>query len=142
MTQATDARIRQIVETLQEKKALDILLMDLRSLTDTADYFILCSGTSDQHVRSLASDLAEKLKEIDDPPWHIEGYSTRRWVLIDCVDIVVHIFRQEAREFYALERLWGDAECTSFEDTWEESESEVGGPPDPNADDDFVFERS
>ena len=63
-------------------------------------------------------------------------------MLIDCVDIVVHIFRQEAREFYALERLWGDAECTSFEDTWEESESEVGGPPDPNADDDFVFERS
>ena len=142
MTQATDARIQQIIETLQEKKALDILLMDLRSLTDTADYFILCSGTSDQHVRSLASDLAEKLKEIDDPPGHIEGYSPRRWVLIDCVDIVVHIFRQEAREFYALERLWGDAECTSFEDTWEDSESEVDGRPTPDDDGDFVFERS
>jgi len=141
MMQAIDTRIQHIIETLQDKKALDILLMDLRSLTDTADYFILCSGTSDQHVRSLASDLDEKLKEIDDPPWHIEGYSTRRWVLIDCVDIVIHIFRQEAREFYALERLWGDAECTSFEDTWEEPSdaSDESSAPD---DEDFVFERS
>jgi len=141
MRQPTDAQVQQIIETLQEKKALDVLLMDLRALTDTADFFILCSGTSDQHVRTLADELAEKLKAAGHPPWHIEGYSKRRWVLIDCVDIVVHIFRQEAREFYALERLWGDAKCTSFGDTWEDSEEGLtrAGQED---DSDLVFSRS
>lgn len=139
MTESLDAQVRQIVETLQDRKALDILLMDLRSLTDAADFFILCSGTSDQHVKSLADALDDKLRAAGDPPWHIEGYSTRRWILVDCVDIVVHIFRQEARQFYALERLWGDAKCTSFADTWETTDLE---PPSREEDDrDIVFSR-
>jgi ribosome-associated protein len=124
----SDPRLGKIVEVLQDKKGLDILLMDLRPLTDTADYFILCTGTSEQHVKSLADEVAEKLAEKGEPPWHVEGYSTRRWVLLDFVDIVVHIFRQEARQFYALERLWGDAECTSFEDLWGEAMEPEASP--------------
>lgn len=121
MSLTQEERVQNIVSILQEKKALDILLMDLRPLTDVVDYFILCSGTSAQHVKTLADELEAKLEEEGNPPWHIEGYDTRRWVLIDCVDIVVHIFRQEIREFYALERLWGDAQQTVFANTWEVS---------------------
>jgi len=117
--------------------ALDILLMDLRPLTDTADFFILCSGTSEQHVKTLTDEVAEKTKQEGESPWHIEGYKTRRWVLIDYVDIVVHIFRQEVREFYSLERLWGDAKRTSFEDTWE-----APAKAREEDDSDLVFSRS
>lgn len=137
MAQSIDERVQKVVDILQEKKALDILLMDMRSLTDTYDFFILCSGTSDQHVKSLADDVREGLKKAGEPPWHIEGNDTRRWVLIDCVDLVIHIFRQEAREFYALERLWGDAEITAFEDAWE-----APVPIREEDDGDFVFSRS
>ncbi|MEW6751046.1 MAG: ribosome silencing factor [Candidatus Latescibacterota bacterium] len=135
MAGSLDTRVRHIVEVLQDRKALDILLMDLRSLTDAADYFVLCTGTSDQHVRSLADSLVESLTAVGDAPWHVEGYATRRWVLIDCVDIVVHVFRQEARQFYALERLWGDAALTSFEDTWQTDQQE-GVPGNGEGDDD------
>ena len=139
MTESLDARVQQIIEILQDKKGLDILLMDLRSLTDAADFFILCSGTSAQHVKSLADELNDQLRAAGDRPWHTEGYSTRRWILVDCIDIVVHIFRQEARQFYALERLWGDAKCTSFADTWEVADPE---PPSREEDDnDLVFSR-
>ena len=120
-TSRAEAIIPKIVEILQSKKGLDILLMDLRSSTDTTDFFVLCSGTSDMHVKTLVDEVTEKLAEEGHPSWHVEGYGSRRWVLIDYVDLVVHVFRREAREFYALERLWGDAQCTSFAETWEES---------------------
>jgi ribosome-associated protein len=119
-----DPRIERIVEILQDKKGLEITLLDLRKITDTSDYFLLCTGTSEQHVRSLAEDVREKLAATGETPWHIEGADTRRWVLLDYVDFVVHIFRQETRDFYALERLWGDAERTDFEDRWEPEEEE------------------
>ena len=114
-----DPKIALIVESLQEKKGLEITLLDLRELTDTSDYFLLCTGTSEQHVRSLAGDVREKLGEIGEKPWHVEGADAGRWVLLDYVHFVVHVFRQESRDFYALERLWGDAERTEFEDRWE-----------------------
>ncbi|MBI2505551.1 MAG: ribosome silencing factor [Candidatus Latescibacteria bacterium] len=114
-----EARVRRIAELLQDKKALDIALLDLRAVTDTADFFVLCSGTSDLHVKALAEDLCDQLEAAGQGPWHVEGFETRRWVLLDFVDIVVHIFRQEVREFYALERLWGDAARTSFSSGWE-----------------------
>lgn len=119
MPVSEDARLQRIIEILQDKKALDILLMDLRQVTDTADFFILCSGTSDLHVKALAEELCDQLRAAGQAPWHIEGFEARRWVLLDLVDIVVHIFRQEIREFYALERLWGDAAFTSFAPAWE-----------------------
>ena len=115
-TSERNSIIEPIVEALQSKKGLDILLMDLRASTDTVDYFILCSGTSELHVKSLAEEVVGQLKRAGQPPWQVEGYKERNWVLIDFVDIAVHIFRRETREFYALERLWGDAECTRYED--------------------------
>ena len=117
-----DEKIKRIVEILQDKKGLDITLLDLRKLTDTSDYFLLTTGTSEQHVRSLASELREKLAEIGEKPWHVEGADSGRWILLDYVHFVVHIFRQEARDFYSLERLWGDAKRTEFKDRWETEE--------------------
>ena len=117
MSLREDEKIKRIVEILQDKKGLD-----MRKLTDTSDYFLLSTGTSEQHVRSLASELREKLAEIGEKPWHVEGADSGRWILLDYVHFVVHIFRQEARDFYALERLWGDAERTEFEDRWETEE--------------------
>lgn len=109
-----DARIDKIVEVLQDKKALYIKLMDLRQVTDSVDYFILCTGTSEPHIKGLVKDLANALKEDGHRPWHLEGTNNHRWVLVDYVDIVVHIFRRDAREFYDLEHLWGDAPLISF----------------------------
>ncbi len=108
--------IEPIVEILQDKKARDIVLLDLRSSTDTTDYFVICTATSDVHVKALADEVAEGMKEHGHRPWHVEGYRTRRWILIDYVDVVVHVMRREAREFYALERLWGDAVVTHYDD--------------------------
>jgi ribosome-associated protein len=119
-----DSRIERIVEALQEKKGLEIILLDLRKLAYASDYFLICTGTSEQHVRSLTDEVRTQLSEFGEKPWHVEGADTRRWVLIDFVDIVVHIFRQEARDFYALERLWGDAERTEFEDNWQPEDEE------------------
>ena len=130
-----DARIDQIIEVLLDKKGTDILLMDLRGLSDAADFFVLCTGTSEQHVKTLADEVAQSLKEAGDPPWHTEGGSTRRWILVDFVDIVVHVFRQEARDFYALERLWGDAQCTEFADEWT-------APPEVRSRTSFEFSQS
>lgn len=119
MTVHENPQIAAIVAALQEKKGLEITLLDLRKLTDTSDYFVLCTGTSPQHVRSLAGEVREKLAELGEQPWHVEGADSGRWVLLDYIHFVVHIFRQEARDFYSLERLWGDAERTEFEDRWE-----------------------
>ncbi len=117
-----DEKIKRTVEILQDKKGLDITLLDLRKLTDTSDYFLLSTGTSEQHVRSLAGEVRDKLAEIGEKPWHVEGADSGRWILLDYVHFVVHIFRQEARDFYSLERLWGDAERTEFKDRWETEE--------------------
>ena len=109
-------------------KALDLTLIDLREVSDAADFFILCTATSEPHVRSLANDLVETLRESGERPWHVEGMESLRWVLVDLVDVVVHIFRGEAREYYALERLWGDADTTRFADAWDEQDEPAAGP--------------
>ncbi len=124
-----DARIDQIIEVLLDKKGTGILLMDLRGLSDAADFFVLCTGTSEQHVKTLADEVTQSLKEAGDPPWHVEGGSTRRWILVDFVDIVVHVFRQEARDFYALERLSGAAQGPEFADEWTAPPEVQSRPP-------------
>ncbi len=118
-TPSQEDRLQAVVDALQEKKALDIVSLDLRQLTDTTDHFVLCSATTGQHVRSLADEVTERLRNIGDRPWHVEGYEARRWVLVDCVDIVIHILQQDARQFYALERLWGDAPKTTYVTSWD-----------------------
>ena len=109
--------IHHIVETLHSKKAEDLLLLDLRDVSDVADFFLLATGTSDMHIKSLADDLVDRLQASGERPWHVEGLEQRRWVLIDLVHVVIHLFSPDAREFYSLERLWGDAKSMTFEDS-------------------------
>ena len=91
-----------------------MVIIDLRGISDAADYFVICTGTSEPHVRALAGDVVATLREAGHKPWHVEGTESLRWVLVDLVDIVIHIFGKEARGFYALERLWGDGAMTRF----------------------------
>jgi ribosome-associated protein len=95
---------------LFEKKAEDILVLDLRKLSAVTDFFVVASGSSSTHVGALAEHVEDTLREAGLRPWHTEGYSAQRWVLLDYVHVVVHVFHPKTREFYLLERLWGDAE--------------------------------
>jgi ribosome-associated protein len=96
-------------------KAHDVVLLDLRGVSDMTDFFIVASGTSDTHVRSIGENLADEMKKLGSPVYHIEGVTKGRWVLLDFVDFVVHVFHPTLREFYQLERLWGDAESVPIE---------------------------
>src|SRR5881396_3376249 len=100
------AALRLVTAALADRKALDPMVLDLRGLTAAADYFVIVSGTSDAHVRGMAEHLMEALAPRGVVPHHVEGLTQGRWVL---VDFVVHVFHPELREFYQLERLWGDA---------------------------------
>ena len=110
-----DPRLSLIAGILQEKKAEDILVLDLRMVSDAADCFVICSASSDPHVKALVTALVESLRVAGHKPWHVEGMEQRRWVLIDLVDIVVHVFLPQARDYYDLERLWGDAEHVALD---------------------------
>ena len=97
------------VQFLKSKKAMTIVKMDLRELTDITDYFVICTAESRPHAEALCDAVIEGMEKAGYPPWHVEGDADQTWVLIDFVDVVVHIFQQDTRQFYALERLWGDA---------------------------------
>ena len=90
--------------------------MDLRKLTDMADFFIVCSADSDVQVKAIADAIMEGTESDGASVWHHEGLSQQQWVLLDYVDVVVHIFRKELRRFYGLEKLWGDAVIVMVED--------------------------
>jgi ribosome-associated protein len=92
-----------------DKKAEDVIIIDLRKLNAPTDYFVVCSALSDRQVKAIADNVVEGLKKEGNRPWHIEGRTARKWVLIDYVDVVVHVFNVETRAFYSLETLWGDA---------------------------------
>jgi len=100
---------RQIVAQCLDLKAQDVVVLDLHGVTDMADYFVIASGTSDTHVRSIAQHVVDGMKAGGFPVVHTEGMSQGRWVLLDFVDVVVHVFHPTVRAFYQLERLWGDA---------------------------------
>jgi ribosome-associated protein len=106
---AAEVVLREVAAALADRKAIDPMVLDLRGLTAAADYFVIVSGTSDAHVRGMAEHLMTTLKPRGIAPHHVEGLTQGRWVLLDYVDFVVHIFHPELREFYQLERLWGDA---------------------------------
>lgn len=99
-----------------EKKALDIQILDLRKLTTITDYFVICHGESTTQVRAICDHIQEKLEDEGIKVWHREGYENASWVLLDYVDVVTHIFLTETREFYSLERLWGDAPVKKVQD--------------------------
>jgi ribosome-associated protein len=92
-----------------DKRAENVTLIDLRRLGAPTDYFVICSGTGDRHVRAIADGVVEEMAKRGVRPWHVEGVSARKWILIDYVNVVVHVFNNETRRFYSLETLWGDA---------------------------------
>ncbi|MEP7324470.1 MAG: ribosome silencing factor [Gemmatimonadota bacterium] len=97
------------VEAIDDLKANHVVILDLRGLTDATDYFVIASGTSDAHVRGIADSVMEKMGRRGMRTHHVEGLNAGRWVLLDYVDFVIHLFHPETRSFYQLERLWGDA---------------------------------
>jgi ribosome-associated protein len=97
------------VEACAERKAVNGVVLDLRTLSDAADYFVVVSGTSDTHVRAIAEHVLETLHDRGLKAHHVEGLASGRWVLLDFVDLVVHVFHPSLREFYQLEGLWSDA---------------------------------
>jgi ribosome-associated protein len=101
--------LRAAAAAAAAKKAQDPLALDLRSLAGVADYFLICSGASGVQVKAIAEAVEEKLHEQGVRAWHVEGLAGQRWVLLDYVELVVHVFHQRTREYYLLERLWGDA---------------------------------
>jgi ribosome-associated protein len=108
---------KKVAEFAISKKASDVLLMDLRKLTGPADFFVVCSADSDTHARAIADAVRNGTDGMGVSLWHSEGFRALSWVLLDYVDVVVHVFKKDVRPFYNLERLWGDAKLTSVEDT-------------------------
>lgn len=101
--------VEEALAALDDLKARDLKVLDLRGMSDATDFFVIASGTSDAHVRGIANAVLERVEQGGTAAHHIEGIPGGRWVLIDFVDFVVHLFHPEARAFYQLERLWGDA---------------------------------
>lgn len=104
-----------VIEALNEKKAQDVKAIDISELTTIAQYFIVCNGTSTTHIKTLADRVEEKLSESGVQCLRREGYNSARWILMDYGDIVLHIFHEEDREFYGLERLWQDGKPVSVD---------------------------
>ena len=113
----TDELISYIVEGIENVKGQDIDILDLREIENTVcDYFVICNGTSNTQVNALVGSIQKTVsKAIKDKPWHVEGSENGAWVLIDYVNVVVHVFQKHIREYYDIEGLWGDAKVTSIE---------------------------
>jgi ribosome-associated protein len=105
-----------VLKGMQEKKAEDIVILDLRDVNNAvADFFVICSGNSDTHIDAIAESVDNEVNKADGQnPWHREGFNNKIWVLLDYVDVVVHVFNHDKREFYALESLWGDAKISRY----------------------------
>ncbi len=114
---SADELIALILQGIEDVKGNDIILLDLRKIENTVcDYFIICNGTSNTQVNAIIGSIQKTVsKAIKDKPWHIEGYDNAEWVLMDYVNVVVHVFQKHIREFYDIEGLWGDAEFTKIE---------------------------
>jgi ribosome-associated protein len=102
-------RVRVAVAAADDRKAINLKVLHLEKVTDFTDYFLICSGTNERQVQAIADAVLERLREGKVRPLHMEGYNRGQWVLLDYGDFVVHVFHEEPRKFYALERLWGDA---------------------------------
>lgn len=114
---SADALITTIIGGIEDVKGKEINILDLRDIENTVcDYFIICEGSSNTQVNAIVSAIQKKVsKELKDKPWHIEGEDNAEWVLMDYVNIVVHVFQKHVREYYDIESLWGDAKTTVIE---------------------------
>ena len=110
--------IKSIIFGIQEKKGKEILKLDLQKLkTRPTDYFIICHGDSTTQVDAIAKSIDSEVENaLDIRPWHKEGMQTAEWILLDYIDVVVHVFLKDRREFYGIEELWGDAEIEKIKD--------------------------
>lgn len=106
---------KMAVKALDSKKALDIKVIKIQDISAIADYFVIATGTSSTHVKALADEVEAQLDEARISVSHVEGYRSNSWILLDYVDVVVHVFSDEAREYYDLERLWQDGEIIDIE---------------------------
>ena len=113
---SNDDLVVNIVKGIEDVKGADIDILDLREIDNTVcDYFIVCNGNSNTQVNAIVNSIQKTVsKELKDKPWHVEGSDNAEWVLMDYVDIVVHVFQKHVREFYNIEGLWGDAKITTI----------------------------
>lgn len=113
---SSDDLIALIIKGIEDVKGEDIQLLDLRDIENTVcDYFVVCSGTSNTQVNAISASVQKVVsKELKDKPWHVEGENNAEWVLMDYVNVVVHVFQKHIRDFYSIESLWGDAKITEI----------------------------
>lgn len=113
---STDELIAVIIKGIDNVKGDNIQLLDLREIENTVcDYFIICSGNSNTQVNAISGSVQKTVsKELKDKPWHVEGTANAEWVLMDYVNVVVHVFQKQVRDFYDIESLWGDAVITKI----------------------------
>jgi len=109
---------KYIVKGIQEKKGSNIVILNLKDVGNAiADFFVICTGTSDTQIDAISEAVEEEVNnEAKERPWHREGHQNKEWILLDYVNVVVHIFKSNVRSFYGLEELWGDAVVTKIED--------------------------
>jgi ribosome-associated protein len=108
--------IQAIIDAARDKKATDIVVLDLRKAGAFTDFFVICSGANPRQVQAIADSVEEGLKAQKQRPSLVEGYARAEWILIDYFDFVVHVFSKHARDFYGLDRLWGNAARIEFPD--------------------------
>ncbi|MDX6746819.1 ribosome silencing factor [Polaribacter sp. PL03] len=113
---STDDLISVIIQGIEEVKGEDIQLLDLRDIENTVcDYFIICSGNSNTQVKAISGSVQKIVsKQLKDKPWHIEGENNAEWILMDYVNVAVHVFQKQIRDYYDIESLWGDAKITEI----------------------------
>lgn len=116
MTQTAESKSKLIAKAASDKKALDIVIMNMHDLTTTTDFFIVCSATTSTQVRAIADNIEEEMAKAGETFLHKEGYRNAEWILLDFGNCIVHIFTEEARRFYGLEDLWGEAPTEYYED--------------------------
>jgi ribosome-associated protein len=107
---------RRCAELMLSKKAKDVVMLDIRPLTDMADFFVVCTADSDVQVKAIADAVLDGLAEVGTKPYRTEGWQGQQWIILDFVEVVAHIFYREAREFYKIERLWSDAKIERVTD--------------------------
>ena len=108
--------VAKAVRAALDKKAVDVIVLDLRNTSAFTDFFVLCSGLNQRQVKAIADAVEETLRAAKVRPAHVEGYDRAEWVLMDFFNFIVHVFTPQTREFYSLERLWGDAERIEVSD--------------------------